>query len=430
MGLPHSLICVWLTLAVSASWAAGGLSAKELGVDAAKIKAALEGLERRLEKDTMAEGDVGNAIKEVTGLRTRSNQCFTSLEPELARLRESQKAMGEPTAEEKKDLRGERRALVKEQAVLQSQVTECRVLARRADALVDRLTGLQNALLTARLLHRDLSLRELILAMLRDPGQWWTGSQRVIDEFSGLQSLTPKALWRMAIIGALALAFGIWVNGSLHRYQNGVDRGRPFARVQSALAASLAHYAPCLLLCGALATQLAVQFRDLSSPPFVALFFLRTGRICGGPDPHSNRIVSARPSGTAHAPARPARAAFGKAADGARVPGFHGLFALYDPALATPAGDGFCACQGNFHGFSGHQRSVANLDCGRDSSVEGKWKKTSFAIAAFVGGHSRCGMARLPQSRHLFIPRPNRYIGRPAGVFDGAERFGCAFRWT
>lgn len=273
MGLPHSLICVWLTLAVSASWAAGGISAKELGVDAAKIKAALEGLERRLEKDTMAEGDVGNAIKEVTGLRTRSNQCFTSLEPELARLKESQKAMGEPTAEEKKDLRGERRALVKEQAVLQSQVTECRVLARRADALVDRLTGLQNALLKARLLHRDLSLRELILAMLRDPGQWWTGSQRVIDEFSGLQSLTPKTLWRMAIIGALALAFGIWVNGSLHRYQNGVDRGRPFARVQSALAASLAHYAPCLLLCGALATQLAVQFRDLSSPPFVALFF-------------------------------------------------------------------------------------------------------------------------------------------------------------
>lgn len=273
MGSPRLLICIWLALAVSASWAAGGASPRELGVDAANIKAALDGLEKRLEAGIMAEGDVGSAIKEATGLRTRSNQCFTNLEPALAQLRESVKAMGEPTSEEQKGLRSERRALVKEQATLQSRVTECRVLARRADALVDRLTGLQNALLRARLLHRDLSLRELLRVMLSDPGQWWSGSQRVINEFSGLQSLPPKTLWRMAIIGAIALALGIWVNGSLHRYQSGMDQARPLARVQAALATSLAHYAPCLLLCGALATQLAMQFRDASSPPFIALFF-------------------------------------------------------------------------------------------------------------------------------------------------------------
>lgn len=267
------LVCIWLVVVVPFSWAATGVSPKDLGEDAAKIKAALESIESRLAKGTMSEGDVGNAIKEATGLRTRSNQCFTSLEPALTQLKESLKAIGEPTSEEQKEVRGERRSLLKEQALIQGRVTECRVLARRADALVDGLAGLQNALLKARLLHRDLTLRELILVTLRDPGQWWVGGQRVIDEFSGLRSLTPETLWRMAIIGAIALALGIRTNRRLHRYQIGVEQGYPFARARGALAASLAHYAPCLLLCGAFATQLATQFRDASSQPFVALFF-------------------------------------------------------------------------------------------------------------------------------------------------------------
>ena len=266
------LIFVWLAFAASTGWAAGAVLPKDPGVDTAKIKAVLESFESRLDKGTMSEGDLGDAIKETTGLRTRSNQCVTNLEPTLAQVRESLKAMGEPTSEEQKDMRGERRALLKEQASLQGRVTECRVLARRADALVDRLTGLQNALLKARLLHRDLSVRALILAML-DPAQWWIGGQRVIHEFSGLRGLTGETLWRMAIIGAVALGLGIWANGRLHRYQAGVERDRPFARTRAAFAASLAHYAPCLLLCGALATQLAIQFHDVSSQPFVALFF-------------------------------------------------------------------------------------------------------------------------------------------------------------
>nr|MBS0022117.1 mechanosensitive ion channel family protein [Gammaproteobacteria bacterium] len=267
------LICIWLAVNVPVSWAATGVASKDFGVDVAKIKAALERIENRLAKDTMSEGDIGDAIKEVTGLRTRSNQCFTGLEPTLAQLKEALTAMGEATSEERQEVRGERRSLLKEQALIQGRVTECRMLARRADALVDRLTGLQNALLTARLLPRDLSLRELILAMLKDPGQWWVGGQRVIDEFSGLRSLTPETLWRMAIIGAIALAFGIRTNRRLHRYQTDVEQDHPFARVRGALAASLAHYAPCLFLCGALATQLAMQFHDASPQPFVALFF-------------------------------------------------------------------------------------------------------------------------------------------------------------
>jgi potassium efflux system protein len=267
------LICIWLTLAVSSGWAVGKATVKELGVDALQVRAALENIESRLEKGTMSESEVGDAIKEATGLRTRSNQCFTSLEPALAQLKDSLEAMGEPTSAEQKEVRGERRALVKEQALLQGRVTECRVLARRADALVDRLTALQNALLKARLLHKALSVRGLILAMLKDPKQWGTGGRRVIDEFSGLGSLTPETLWRMAIVGALALALGIWANRRLHRYRPGVDPVRPFARVLGPLAVSLAHYAPCLLLCGVLTTQLAVEFRDVSPQPFVALFF-------------------------------------------------------------------------------------------------------------------------------------------------------------
>lgn len=267
------LILYWLVLAALPWLGVAAELGKEASFDVTKIRASLDAIEDRLSREQMDESEVGDSIKEVTGLRTRSNQCLTTIEPDLARVKDSLATLGEATPDEQEQVRYERRALTRQQTLLQNRVTECRMLARRSDELVDRLTGRQNALLKARLLHRNLTLQDLILDAFRAPEQWWVGSQRLFDEFSGLQRLTREALWRLAILGVIAFGAGLWVNARLHRFTRAPAREQAFPRAQEALVTSFAHYAPCLFLCGALATELAFHFRGLSPQPFVALFF-------------------------------------------------------------------------------------------------------------------------------------------------------------
>ena len=200
------LLAVLLPLAAASANAAAMPEEEIQEADArlTAIKQALEA-EQTPERDALRSylGDIPDA-------REVAAECIERNESRLANIEQSLETLGESGPQEAAGVQQQRSAFERQKRDVGNQLQLCRVIQLRANQLQDRITRLQQALLTARLVTRDQPAWGVIGQNLREPGQLWSTARLFLLRESGLDTLS----W-IEFIGLLGLAL-IGVGGSLY----------------------------------------------------------------------------------------------------------------------------------------------------------------------------------------------------------------------
>jgi small-conductance mechanosensitive channel len=170
----------------------------------AAIKQALE-TEQDPDRDALR-----SYLGEIPGVRDVAAECIERNESRLASVEQNLETLGRSGPHEAAGVQEQRATLQQQQRDIESQLQLCRVIQQRANQLQDRVTRLQQALLTARLSLREQPAWEVIGENLREPGRLWSTARLFLLRESGLDTLS----W-IEFIGLLGLAL-VGVGGSLY----------------------------------------------------------------------------------------------------------------------------------------------------------------------------------------------------------------------
>ena len=246
-------------------------AADDVDLEFKRTQATLDVFERGIFKGKASDEEISEAIRRTTSLRTRSKQCVGILEPEVARVDQALKSLGEPTTDEADGIKQERASLMEQRHQYDGRLAECRILATRSDALVDRLTQLQQAKLRRHLLSKGLDVRALVLDSLRNPAQWWDFSKNLLTEGFGVKYLNPNQMAILAIMVILGIALGLWLKLGFKSFAKAIPADTFSSRLIQSTATAVAHYLPALILFGAFSVFMLVNFRLARPIPFIAL---------------------------------------------------------------------------------------------------------------------------------------------------------------
>jgi flagellar biosynthesis protein FliQ len=200
------LVAVLLPLAAVSAHAA---AMPEEEVKAADAR--LNAIKQALEAEETPERDVLRAyLGEIPAAREVANECIERNESRLANLEESLATLGRSGPHEAAGVQEQRAAFQQQKRDVENQLQLCRVIQLRSNQLQDRVTRLQQAILTARLAVREQPAWEIIGENLREPAQLWNTARLFLLRESGLDTLN----W-IEFIGLLGLAL-VGVGGSLY----------------------------------------------------------------------------------------------------------------------------------------------------------------------------------------------------------------------
>lgn len=175
----------------------------------------LENVELKLEgRTTSTHSELGEAIRQASGQRTRLSQCVSYAQRELNRITGSLAAYGDSPPTDS-PLAAEYRELEAQGGQFEERLAQCRVLLLRVDDDIKRLTALQNQLLRARLIAQGPNIIVLTLEVLEDPGE-------VIDVLRGVASelieglpTTPQSLTTAGFAVVLGSLIALWLRRQL-----------------------------------------------------------------------------------------------------------------------------------------------------------------------------------------------------------------------
>ncbi len=206
----HVLAAMLLAIALPLAGApahAGVMPEEQIEEADAELKAIKQALESTEEPDRDA---LRSYLGEIPGARETAAECIERNESRLADIERNLETLGSSGPHEAAGVQQQRAAFQLEKRDVENQLQLCRVIQLQANQLLDRVTSLQQALLTDRLTVREQPAWEVIGENLREPGQLWNTARLFLLRESGLDTLT----W-IEFIGLLGLAL-VGVGGSLY----------------------------------------------------------------------------------------------------------------------------------------------------------------------------------------------------------------------
>ncbi|MFW5969395.1 MAG: mechanosensitive ion channel domain-containing protein [Halofilum sp. (in: g-proteobacteria)] len=206
----HLLVFVLLAIALALAAPpshAGAMPDEEVDEADARLSAIKEALEseRVPEREALRE-----YLGEIPAARDIAVDCIERNESRLADIEDNLDTLGDSGPHEAAGVQEERARFERQKRDVENQLQLCKVIELRSDQLQDRVTRLQQALLTARLTIREQPAWEVIGENLSEPGQLWNTARLFLLRESGLDTLT----W-IEFIGLLGLAL-VGVGGSLY----------------------------------------------------------------------------------------------------------------------------------------------------------------------------------------------------------------------
>jgi small-conductance mechanosensitive channel len=204
--LASLLLAVLLSLAVASAHAAA-MPEEEVKAADARLMA----IKQALEAEETPERDALRAyLGEIPAAREVATECIERNESRLANIEASLETLGASDPNEAAGVQQQRATSQQEKREVENQLQLCRVIQLRSNQLQDRVTRLQQAILTARLALREQPAWKVIGGNLREPGLLWSTARLFLLRESGLDTLS----W-IEFIGLLGLAL-VGVGGSLY----------------------------------------------------------------------------------------------------------------------------------------------------------------------------------------------------------------------
>ncbi len=201
------LLALLSPLAAASAHADGAIPAEEVHQAEAQLTAIKQALDSAEAPERAA---LREYLGEIPGARDLAAECIERNESRLANIEESLETLGESGPQEAAGVQQQRANFQQQKLDAENQLQLCQVIKLRADQLQDRVTRLQQAILTDRLALREQPAWEIIGENLREPGRLWSTARLFLLRESGLDTLN----W-IEFIGLLGLAL-VGIGGSLY----------------------------------------------------------------------------------------------------------------------------------------------------------------------------------------------------------------------
>lgn len=166
-----------------------------------------------------------------------------------------------------------KRAPLQEQlGKLEARQANCQLLRLRGTELESAIGNLKQQLLTRQLMTRLPNLLQIIERNLAEPQKWVNFSSTVLMMSTGAGTVHGAHLLAMAAAGLLAWLAGLFIRRKLRPLAAAAAEGEQLASgFYHSLLASIAHYAPPLLLFGAFSLYLELALEAQAQRPFFVL---------------------------------------------------------------------------------------------------------------------------------------------------------------
>lgn len=254
--VPALLLLALLLALASVPAHSGAMAEEEVEEADAELTAIKQDLEAR---GTPEREALRSYLGEIPGAREVATECIERNESRLDNLEKSLETLGKSGPHEAAGVQQQRATFERQKREVENQLQLCRVIELQANQLQDRVTRLQQALLTARLAVREQPAWEVIGENLSEPGQLWSTARLFLLRESGLDTLS----W-IEFIGLLGLAL-VGIGGSLYARapmfamaERLPDTGTIASGFLRALLACAANILPALVTSVAVAVYLTV----------------------------------------------------------------------------------------------------------------------------------------------------------------------------
>lgn len=147
------------------------------------------------------------ALKQVTAIRSRAQQCVAEAEEGLEKITQTLTALGEAQALEPADIASGRKELDDQRKTIEQRLTGCRLLVVQAQDIAGQLTHVQQTILAQRLLAQGPDIVSVIRANLAAPQQWLVSLARFL-ELEGEHGV-PTSQQALALLLALVIGAGL-----------------------------------------------------------------------------------------------------------------------------------------------------------------------------------------------------------------------------
>jgi small-conductance mechanosensitive channel len=237
----------------------------------AESKALLDVIERDIVAGKPDESQLGEAIKRVSSIRTQNKNCVNSTATEFERVKAALATLGERAEGESGEITQGRKELQGDKERFESRLAQCNLLLTTSDVLLDRLTKLQQAQLTSRLIQKRADVYTLALDSLLNPWQWWDFGKNLAAEGVGVRYLNQAQIALLLVLAVVSIGFGFWLKREIMAHARTMPSDVFSAQLFQAFLTSLARYLPFLLLFGTFSLFMALVFHGVRPLPVIAL---------------------------------------------------------------------------------------------------------------------------------------------------------------
>ena len=249
-----------------------------------------------------------SALQVAADLKDESDHCLGASQSELEQINESLEVIGPAVTGEAREITQKRNALQTRKTNLERDLAGCRLIDVRAGEVRTRITELRHQMLARQLFHKQDNIVALIAGSFKDGAKWQEAGKSFCLRKSWLGDLTPGMLIILTVPALIAMFFGLWFRRNVSRLALFSIEKILADRLIKAHIATIAHFAPYLLLTGGFALGnlffLGIQDRPyLITVSFGLFFYLAamTGiRILFSPAPPAKELLSWPPKLVRH----------------------------------------------------------------------------------------------------------------------------------
>ena len=175
-----------------------------------------EKLLKRLKIENVKVEMLNASLKDVSQIRSKSQECITQTESLLIKTTQDLKSLGEATKKENPEVSKKRRDLIKENKSLDLKLATCNLLLIQSQDLIKSINKLQQTIIAQQLSARTPDIISVIQETLQSPIASWKETITFIKNQYQKKLLTVKQIsWLVALI-FFSLLMGVFIKRRWH----------------------------------------------------------------------------------------------------------------------------------------------------------------------------------------------------------------------
>lgn len=180
----------------------------------------LDSLERKLSSFSLDEHETSEWVKKVENARSKTNNCITTTEAQIAVITDGILKLGDESKNEPAEVKKKRADLNKDKADKEKELASCRLVNLRADELLKLLSDYQQSMLAKRLLAVGPTFFELFDSQWELRSEWVSATWSLLIEDSGLHAFQLKHAFYLLLLNALSVLAGLYLRKRMQHFSD------------------------------------------------------------------------------------------------------------------------------------------------------------------------------------------------------------------